>query len=140
MAAYASHEELSIFCRWFSTMLGAGVSQARCLDVLSQQQRSPKFKRVITDVQQEVEAGSILSKSMARHPKAFSPLCVGLVRAGEIGDALEETLSRLSAFLEKDADIQRKTKLEMTYPTIIVTAAMLIAIGLCTFIVQPFWG
>ena len=62
--------ELSIFCRQFSTMIDAGVSLVRCLDVLSQQQTNPKFKRVIIDIQREVEAGNTLSKSLAKYPAA----------------------------------------------------------------------
>ena len=60
--------DLSIFCRQFSTMIDAGVSLVRCLDVLSQQQSNPRFKRIIIDIQKEVEAGNTLSKSLAKYP------------------------------------------------------------------------
>ncbi len=107
--------ELSIFCRQFSTMIDAGVSLVRCLDVLSQQQSNPRFKRIILDVLKEVEAGQTLSKSMAKYPSVFSNLFIGLVRAGEVGGVLEETLQRLSTFLEKDVEMKRKIKSAMTY-------------------------
>ncbi len=115
--------ELSIFCRQFSTMIDAGVSLVRCLDVLSQQQSNPRFKRIIMDVQKEVEAGNTLSKSLAKYPSVFSNLFIGLVRAGEVGGVLEETLQRLSTFLEKDVEMKRKIKSAMTYPTIVMIAA-----------------
>ncbi len=130
--------ELSIFCRQFSTMIDAGVSLVRCLDVLSQQQTNPKFKRIIIDIQREVEAGNTLSKSLAKYPGTFSNLFIGLVRAGEVGGVLEETLQRLSTFLEKDVEMKRKIKSAMTYPTIVVLAATIIVVGLCTFIVPTF--
>lgn len=132
--------ELSIFCRQFSTMIDAGVSLVRCLDVLSQQQSSPRFKRIIIDVQKEVEAGNTLSKALAKYPSVFSNLFIGLVRAGEVGGVLEETLQRLSTFLEKDVEMKRKIKSAMTYPTIVISAAVLIVCGLCTFIVPTFLG
>ena len=132
--------ELSIFCRQFSTMIDAGVSLVRCLDVLSQQQSNPRFKRIILDVLKEVEAGQTLSKSMAKYPSVFSNLFLGLVRAGEVGGVLEETLQRLSTFLEKDVEMKRKIKSAMTYPTIVMSAAVLIVVGLCKFIVPTFLG
>src|SRR5687768_7384570 len=50
--------DLSIFCRQFSTMIDAGVSLVRCLNVLQEQCPSPKLKRIIADLQLEVEAGN----------------------------------------------------------------------------------
>ena len=132
--------ELSIFCRQFSTMIDAGVSLVRCLDVLSQQQTNPKLKRIILDVQKEVESGNTLSKALAKYPKTFSNLFIGLVRAGEVGGVLEETLQRLSTFLEKDVEMKRKIKSAMTYPTIVMIAALIIVLGLCRFIVPTFLG
>ena len=132
--------ELSIFCRQFSTMIDAGVSLVRCLDVLSQQQSNPKLKRIILDVLKEVEAGNTLSKSLAKYPNTFSNLFIGLVRAGEVGGVLEETLQRLSTFLEKDVEMKRKIKSAMTYPTIVMSAAVIIVVGLCRFIVPTFLG
>ena len=132
--------ELSIFCRQFSTMIDAGVSLVRCLDVLSQQQSNPKLKRIILDILKEVEAGNTLSKSLAKYPNTFSNLFIGLVRAGEVGGVLEETLQRLSTFLEKDVEMKRKIKSAMTYPTIVMSAAVIIVVGLCRFIVPTFLG
>lgn len=131
-------KDLSIFCRQFSTMVDAGVSLVRSLDVLGEQTQSPKLKRIIREIQVEVESGQTLSKSMAKYPKVFSNLFVGLVRAGEVGGVLEEALQRLSHFLEKDMELRRKVKAAMTYPVIVLVVAILIVLGLCTFIVPKF--
>jgi type IV pilus assembly protein PilC len=131
-------KDLSIFCRQFSTMVDAGVSLVRSLDVLGEQTQSPKLKRIIREIQVEVEGGQTLSKSMAKYPKVFSNLFVGLVRAGEVGGVLEEALQRLSHFLEKDMELRRKVKAAMTYPVIVLVVAVLIVLGLCTFIVPKF--
>ena len=77
---------------------------------------------------------------MAKYPKVFSNLFIGLVRAGEVGGVLEETLQRLSTFLEKDVEMKRKIKSAMTYPTIVMIAALIIVLGLCRFIVPTFLG
>ena len=131
-------EELSIMCRQFSTMIDAGVSLVRSMDVLSEQTQNTRLKKILIDLRKEVEAGQMLSKAMAKHPKVFDNLFVGLVRAGEVGGVLEETLQRLSTFLEKDVEMKRKVKSAMTYPMIVIVVAVGIIVGLCTFIVPKF--
>lgn len=131
-------KDLSIFCRQFSTMIDAGVSLVRALDVLGEQTQNPKLKRILRDIQTEVEGGQTLSKSMQKYPKVFNNLFIGLVRAGEVGGVLEESLQRLSHFLEKDMELRRKVKAAMTYPLIVVVVALAIVLGLCTFIVPKF--
>lgn len=131
--------DLAIFCRQFSTMQDAGVSIVRSLDVLGQQTQSPKLRRIIMDVQAEVEAGQTLSKAMSKYPNVFSNLFIGLIRAGEVGGVLEESLQRLASFMEADVALRRKVRAAMTYPTIVVIAALAIVIGLVTFILPKFF-
>lgn len=131
-------KDLSIFCRQFSTMIDAGVSLVRALDVLGEQTQNPKLKRMIIDIQTEVESGQTLSKAMSKYPKTFTSLFIGLIRAGEVGGVLEEALQRLSHFLEKDMELRRKVKAALTYPCIVVVVAVGIVVGLCTFIVPKF--
>ena len=130
--------ELSIFCRQFSTMIDAGVSLVRCLSVLQEQTENKRLQRIIQEVRLEVEAGQTLSKTLAKYPGVFNNLFIGLIRAGEVGGVLEETLQRLSTFLEKDVELRRKVKAAMSYPTVVAVVALLIVVGLCTFIVPVF--
>ncbi len=130
--------DLALFCRQFSTMIDAGVSLIRCLDVLGEQSTSPKLRRIIQDLRTEVEAGNTLSKAMSKYPSVFNNLFVGLVRAGEVGGVLEESLQRLSAFLEKDVELRRKVKSAMTYPAIVSFVAVGIVLFLVTFILPKF--
>jgi len=129
---------LSIFCRQFATMINAGVSLVRCLDVLEQQTDSARLKEIIRDIEVEVEGGATLSRSMAKFPRLFTNLAVGLVRAGEVGGVLDETLDRLATFLEKDMELRRKVKSSMTYPVLVMVVAVGIVTFLVTFILPKF--
>ena len=131
--------ELSVFCRQFSTMIDAGVSLVRCLSVLQEQATSKRLQRITADIQSEVEAGNSLSKAMSKYPLVFNNLFIGLVKAGEVGGVLEESLQRLSHFLEKDLELRRKVKAAMTYPVIVMVVAVLIVVGLVTFILPKFF-
>src|SRR5579871_424688 len=127
-------KDLSIFCRQFSTMIDAGVSLVRALDVLGEQTQNTKLKRILRDIQVEVESGQTLSKAMQKYPRVFSNLFIGLIRAGEIGGVLEEALQRLSHFLEKDMELRRKVKSAMTYPVLVAVMAF----GITFFLVYWF--
>ena len=130
--------DLSIFCRQFSTMINAGVSLVRCLTVLESQTRNPNLKAIIADIREEIEGGATLSRSMGKYPRVFSTLFIGLIRAGEIGGVLDETMARLADFLESSMELRRKVKSAMTYPMVVLFVAAGIVIGLMTFIFPKF--
>jgi len=130
--------ELAVMCRQFSTMIDAGVNLVRCLTVLSDQAVSPKLKAILSDIRGEVEGGSTLTRALEKYPTIFDRLFVGLVNAGEVGGALEESLQRLSQFLEKDVELRRKVKAAMTYPTMILGFAGIVVLGLMTLILPKF--
>ncbi|HVT13931.1 MAG TPA: type II secretion system F family protein [Fimbriimonadaceae bacterium] len=125
---------LAVFCRQFSTMVDAGVSLVRCLDVLSAQTQDPKLKKILIDLGERVEGGESLSRAMQRHPRTFSNLFIGMIRAGEVGGVLEESLQRLSAFLEADVNLRRKVKSALTYPVLVA----ILATGITLFLVYWF--
>jgi type IV pilus assembly protein PilC len=129
---------LAIFCRQFSTMINAGVSLVRCLDVLEQQTSSAALREIIQDITTEIEGGATLSRAMSKYPRVFSNLAIGLVRAGEVGGVLDESLDRLASFLESDMNLRRKVKSAMTYPIIVVFVALGIVTFLVTFILPKF--
>ncbi|HEX8463360.1 MAG TPA: type II secretion system F family protein [Abditibacterium sp.] len=131
-------QQISIFCRQFATMINAGVSLVRCLSVLEKQTTNTKLKDIIRDTQNRVEAGETLSRAMSHHPAAFSNLTLGLVRAGEVGGVLDETLERLAQFMESDIRMRQKIKAAMTYPVLVGIVAVVIVVFLVTFIVPKF--
>jgi type IV pilus assembly protein PilC len=75
---------------------------------------------------------------MQRHPRTFNNLFIGLIRAGEVGGVLEEALQRLSQFLEGDVALRRKVKSALTYPVLVMVAALGIVIFLVTWVVPQF--
>jgi type IV pilus assembly protein PilC len=133
-----SGRDLAVFCRQFATMIDAGVSLVRCLSVLEEQSGSARLRGIIREIQAAVESGETLSRALARWPNIFGNLFVGLVRAGEIGGVLDETLNRLATFMEENEALRRKVKAAMTYPVLVMMFATIVVIGLVTFILPQF--
>jgi len=133
-----SGRDLSVFCRQFATMIDAGVSLVRCLAVLEEQSGSARLRGIIREIQAAVESGETLSRALTRWPRIFNNLFVGLVRAGEVGGVLDETLNRLATFLEENERLRRKVKAALTYPVLVLIFATAVVIGMVTFILPQF--
>jgi type IV pilus assembly protein PilC len=132
--------DLTIMTRQLATMVSSGMTILRALYVLESQTESDGLAAVIVDVRKDVEAGLPLSDALERHSKVFSPIFVAMVRAGETGGVLEESLLRVADQLEKDEALRRQIKSAMVYPTVVLTFAVLVLLGLVTFIVPVFVG
>jgi len=119
-----TNEDLTLFCRQLSTLLGAGVTILKSLDIISQQVTSKRFHAVIMDLNKNMEAGLSFHEAMVKHPKIFSDLWVNLVESGEASGNLAVVLSRLATYLEKDADFKRKVVSALIYPAILTAAGL----------------
>src|SRR5665811_1956747 len=85
-------KDIAVFSRQFATMINAGLSLLRSLDILAEQTPNKAFAGTIREIKADVEKGRSLSEAMQRHPKTFSRLYVAMVRAGEVGGVLDTTL------------------------------------------------
>jgi type IV pilus assembly protein PilC len=130
--------DLTVMTRQLATMISSGMTLLRALYVLEAQTEAKALREVLVDVRKDVEAGILLSEALARHPKVFNPLYVAMVRAGETGGMLEESLRRVADQLEKDDSLRRQVKAAMTYPTVIISFAMLVLLALVAFLVPIF--
>ena len=110
----------------------------RSLQILEQQQKGGKLKSVLGFVVEDVEAGTSLSESMAKHPKAFDRLYSKMVNAGEIGGVLDIILQRLANFMEKSQRLRRRIKGALIYPIVVVLIAISIVSGIMIFVIPKF--
>lgn len=128
-------KDLVIFTRQFSTMVNAGVPILRSLTLLKDQTASLPLKNALESIVADIQGGANLSDALAKHPNAFQPIYVNMVRAGEAGGILDKVLSRLAFQQEKDSAIKGKIKAAMVYPMVISTVVILAFFVLMTFIV-----
>ena len=131
-------KDIVIFTRQLSTMIDAGLPLVQGLEILEKQQENPTFKKILSTIRSDVEAGSTLADSMRKHPKAFDNLFSNMIEAGETGGILDTILSRLAAFIEKSMALKKKIKGAMTYPTICLAISILILGVILIFVVPVF--
>jgi len=131
-------KELAVFSRQLSVLIDAELPLIQSLSILAEQTRNKYFKKVITDVREDVEAGSTLNQAMRKYPKAFDDLYCNLIASGEQSGSLDVMLRRLAEFIEKNVKLRSKVKQAMVYPTVIVAFAVLVAIFLLWKIIPIF--
>jgi len=133
-------KELAIFARQMAVLIDAELPLIQSLTILAEQTRNKYFKRVITEVRADVEAGSSLNQAMRKHPKAFDDLFCNLISSGEQSGSLDVMLQRLSEYIEKAVKLRSQVRSAMIYPTAIITFAILVAIFLLWKVIPIFGG
>lgn len=128
--------DVQLFSRQIYTLLKSGVPLMRGLAGLQESAISSAFGRIIKDLRESLDSGRELSAAMRRHPVAFSPFYLSMVRVGEMTGRLEEVFLRLFDHLEFDRSMRERVKTATRYPTFVV-AAIVGAIGIVNVFVIP---
>lgn len=134
----AGSKDVVIFSRQLATMISAGVPAAKAFSIIETQIENKAFKKIITEVREDVEAGQSISEAMKKHPKVFSELYVNMIKAGEEGGTLEQILDRVSEYLEKAEELKSKVKGALVYPAVVLSIAIGVTIFLLTFVIPKF--
>jgi len=133
-------KDMSIFTSQLGTMLNAGLSITKSLDVQSKQLSNKKLRMITEDLKKKVESGLPLSTAMNNYPGAFSTLYTSMVMSGEGSGNLGNSLLKMATFLEREAELKRKIKSATSYPLIVIIASVAIIIGLFIFVLPQFVG
>ncbi len=131
-------KDVVIFTRQLSTMIDAGLPLVQCLQILAKQQSNSTFRKVLQEIQEDVETGTTLADAMRKHPKIFDNLYSNMIEAGELGGILDTILSRLAVFKEKSMALKKKIKGAMTYPIICLAISLLILVVILVFVIPVF--
>jgi len=131
-------QDLIVFSRQLSTLMGAGVPFVQSLATIERQTENSRLKAAIVDMRKNVEAGAAFSDALARHPGIFSKMYVSMIRAGETAGLLDEILNRLALLAEHDAETRARVKAAVRYPLIVVVAVCLAFAFLVSFVIPKF--
>lgn len=129
---------MAVFYNQLAGLLRSGVPLLRSLAVLKEQTSSPVLGEVLEQVHRQVEEGATLAEALGRHPGAFGEMAVNMVRAGGEGGFLEDALTRVADFTEKQEDLKSRTQGALAYPVLLAVMGTLIVSGLLIFVVPRF--
>jgi type IV pilus assembly protein PilC len=127
--------EIIRFAKNLAAMLSAGLSLARALSVIERQSSNKHLKTVVTDLSASVTKGASFHEALAEHPKVFSELFIAMVRAGEESGSLTDALSVVALQMERAEELVRKVRGAMIYPSIVITAIIIVAVLMLIYVV-----
>jgi type II secretion system protein F len=125
--AYTTHQ--------LADLLGGGLPLLSALSLLAKQTEHPALARVVESLAASVREGRSLSEALAEHPRIFPPLYISMVKAGEVGGGLEQSLTRLAELGESEADLRSRVMNAAAYPAFVLCVAFAMTIFLMTYVI-----
>ncbi len=133
-----SRKDILAFTNQLAVMVRAGISLQDSLESIANQNTNQKFKSIIMDLKNRIEAGQSFSQALAEHPQVFSELYINMVAAAEVSGSLSSMLQKLAEYLDAEAETRSQVKGAMVYPIIIAVMAVSVTIFLLCFVLPRF--
>lgn len=131
---------LAVFSKQMAGLINAGLPLMRTLSILIEQAEDRKLQSALIGVRAAVESGSSFSAALAAYPEVFPPLMISMVRVGESGGFLGESLSTIAETFQRDTELRNKITSATTYPIIVFVIAIVGVLAMVTFVVPIFEG
>jgi type IV pilus assembly protein PilC len=131
-------KDIAVFFRQLATMMSAGVPLVQAFDIIGRGHDNVSMRNLLLKIKGEVESGTSLAESLAKHPVYFDELVVNLVNAGEQAGVLELLLDKIATYKEKTEYLKAKIKKAMFYPTAVIIVAIIVTSILLIFVVPQF--
>jgi len=130
--------DIAVFARQLATMLAAGIPMVQAFEIVGNGNDKPAMQRLVLDIKSDVEGGTSLHESLAKHPLYFDDLFINLVQAGEQAGALESLLDKVATYKEKTEALKKKVKKALFYPAAVLVVAVVVTIILMIFVIPQF--
>jgi len=131
-------KDVLYFTNQLAVMIKAGISLQDSLESIGSQIKKEKFRVVIMDLKNRIEAGQSFSQALAEHSDIFSNLYINMVAAAEISGSLSSMLLQLAGYLDQEADTRSQVIGAMVYPVIILVMAVTTTLFLLMFVLPRF--
>jgi len=132
-------KDLVIFTRQFATLMESKMPLVNSIEALYQQTKNPLLKEAIFEIASDVDSGLSLSQAMERQKQFFSEFYISMIRNAEITGQLEEAITFLADYLEKELMWRSRVRNALIYPSIVVVLFLVVA-GVMLTVVFPKIG
>jgi type IV pilus assembly protein PilC len=131
-------QDIAVFARQLATMMSAGIPMVQAFEIIGNGHEKPSMQKLVLDIKTNIEGGSTLHESLAKHPLYFDDLFVNLVEAGEHAGALETLLDKIATYKEKTEALKKKIKKALFYPAAVLVVAVIVTVILLLFVIPQF--
>lgn len=132
-------KEVAFFCRQLSTMLSAGLTVLKSIDILYNRAAKPRVKTAYLKLYEDIQKGLSLTEAFREQEGVFPALLVSMVQAGEMSGSLDRVMERMAEHYEKENKLLNKVRGSMVYPIILICVTLAVMIGLFVFVLPSFF-
>ncbi|HEY33652.1 MAG TPA: type II secretion system F family protein [Dehalococcoidia bacterium] len=125
------------FSRELASLIEAGVTILNALQLLEDQATRPAFKKIITELINELRGGSSFSAAIRKHPQVFSHTYCQVMKASEQSGSLEAGLKHIATYQDKQAATKKKIRGALAYPSLIAVMGLGVSVVLITVALPP---
>ncbi len=129
-------KDVMVFTRQLATLVESELPLGKAMKILHDQTKNPALKEAVFQVFQDIESGLSLSQAMERQTAVFSEFYVNMIRSAEVTGGLEQALTFLAGYLEKEVQWKGKIFNAMIYPAVLVVLFVIVA-GIMVVVVFP---
>ncbi len=133
--AGASSRDIVLLSRQIATLFEAQVSALRIFRLLAEQAEKPFLRTILSDISDDLQNGSAISKALGKHPKVFSDFYVNMVRSGEESGKLDETFLYLADYIDRSYELSSKAKNALVYPGFIMITFVGVMVLMLTVVI-----
>lgn len=130
-----SNKEVVILSRQIATLFEAQVSALRIFRLLAAEVDNRNLAEILTQVADDLQGGSPISKALGRHPKVFSSFYVNMVRAGEESGKLSDTFGYLADYLDRTYEVMSKAQNALIYPAFVIAVFIIVMVLMLTLVI-----
>lgn len=131
-------KDIMTFTYQLGVLLDAGFPLEKALSILSDLTEKKAFKELVKDIRSHVRSGKSFSDSLSKFPSAFPLFYVNMIKAGEAGGFLEDTISRMAVYLENSQALKEDIRSALIYPLVLSVVGGGAVVVLLTFVVPKF--
>lgn len=129
-----THQDKIILTKYLSAVLSSGMNLREAFDVLLEDTTKRILRKILIEAKRNLEQGLPLSKTFESYPKYFSPVFVGVIKAGEASGTLDKSLNILGDQLIRDYELLSRIRGAMIYPLILIFSSLGVILLLITFV------
>lgn len=130
-----SNKDVVILSRQMATLFDAQVSALQIFKLLATEMTNPILRRALTEVSDDLQGGSTISKALAKHDDIFSDFYVNMVRAGEESGKLNDTFNYLADYLDRTYEVTSKARNALIYPAFVILTFVGVMILMFTIVI-----
>jgi type IV pilus assembly protein PilC len=130
--------ELMHFSRQMAVFARSGIPVLEALEVMTEELGNKQFAVVLAQMAEDLRAGDTFAGAAAKHPEAFPPYYIGILRSAELTGNLDTVLDQLADYIDRDIEARRKVKSALSYPSIVFCFAILAVVVITVFVLPRF--